>query len=242
MFFDTHIHALADVDDGAKTTEEMYEMIDSAYQDGARYICLTPHFHFGYFNDNTSKRDRLFHILQKNAKEKYPDLCIMLGNELRYIKGCVAYLESGQCKTMNDTNYVLVDFSETDSKKTISNGLDRILNAGYLPILAHAERYRSIWGDLKFISDYQSKGVKIQIDTQSVLGMFGLRAKFFATLMLKNRLADFIGSDAHNMKKRSPGIKKAYEYIEKKCGKDYAEAVCFRTALNCLIGHDEEGK
>lgn len=229
--FDIHIHALFDVDDGAKTIEEMYLMIDAAYADGVRYICFTPHFHLGYFKDNVKKRDAAFEEALKYSSQKYPDLILMLGNELRFSQGCVAYLTDGQCKTMNNTKYVLVDFSEIESSRAISDGLDTLLSAGYLPILAHAERYRSIWGNLKLISNYRSRGVKIQIDSQSLTGEFGYKIKFFAMSILKNRLADFISSDAHDVNQRPPGISKAFEIIEKKCSRNYAESICYTEAL-----------
>ena len=44
MFFaDIHIHALAGVDDGPSDEEEMFAMIDKAYDQGVRAICFTPH-------------------------------------------------------------------------------------------------------------------------------------------------------------------------------------------------------
>ena len=43
-FFDLHTHLLCGVDDGARSPEEMYAMLDMAYEDGTRAMCLTPHF------------------------------------------------------------------------------------------------------------------------------------------------------------------------------------------------------
>lgn len=42
-FVDIHCHSLAGVDDGAQSIEEMYKMLDIAYEDGIRTICFTPH-------------------------------------------------------------------------------------------------------------------------------------------------------------------------------------------------------
>ena len=83
QFSDIHIHALCDCDDGAKSLEQMYKMIDAAYVDGTRYICLTPHYNPGYFGENTENVNKSFELLLEYAK-KYPDLQIILGNELRY--------------------------------------------------------------------------------------------------------------------------------------------------------------
>ena len=110
QFSDIHIHALYDCDDGAKSPEHMYKMIDAAYVDGTRYICLTPHYNPGYFKENAEKSQKSFETLLEYANKKYPDLCLVLGNELRYAAGCVEWLTDGRCRCMNNSKYVLVDF------------------------------------------------------------------------------------------------------------------------------------
>ncbi len=235
QFSDIHIHALYGCDDGAKSLEDMYNIIQMAYIDGARYICLTPHYNPGYFGENSIKSNEAFNSLLEFTKKELPDLQIVLGNELRYNLGCEEWLSDGRCRCMNNSKYVLVDFSERESKEHISKGLGKLLSAGYIPILAHAERYCGLRGNLLFLKEQRDNGVLIQIDTKSILGGFGLNARMFSKKILKNYLADFVSSDAHDTKKRPPGIKEAYEYIEKKYGTDYAEAVCFKNAFNIIF-------
>lgn len=237
QFSDIHIHALYNCDDGAGTLEYMYKMIDAAYVDGTRYICLTPHYNPGYFHVNADKSEQFFEILLEYSKEKYPDLDIALGNELRYNPGCEEWLSDGRCRCMNNTKYVLIDFFEGENKQIISRGFDKLLNAGYIPILAHAERYREIRGDIDFLKEQRDNGVLIQIDTRSIFGDFGLSTRLFCKKILQNNFADFVSSDAHNLKTRPPGIKEAYEYIKKKHGKDYAEAICFKNAFHMIFRH-----
>lgn len=237
QFSDIHIHALFGTDDGAETSERMFAMVDAAYADGARQLCLTPHYHPGYFGENAEKSKKAFEMLLEYVNKKYSDLSIALGNELRYNLGCVAWLADGRCLCINNTKYVLVDFWENESKQAISKGLDCLLNAGYKPILAHAERYVKLNGDIKFLKSQKENGVCIQIDTGSIFGNFGLRARRFCKKILKEQLADFVSSDAHSLKTRPPGIKKAYEHIKKKYGKAYAEAVCYKNAARMIFGN-----
>ncbi len=236
-FSDIHIHALHDCDDGAKSQEYMYKMIHAAYVDGARYICLTPHYNPGYFDENKEESQKSFERLSAYATKKYPDLRLALGNELRYNPGCAEWLADGRCRSLNQTKYVLVDFFEGESKKIISTGLERLLNAGYIPILAHAERYWSIRGDMAFLKELRDNGVLIQIDAGSIVGAFGCCTRAFCRKILRRQMADFVSSDAHGMQTRPPGIRAAYEYIEKKCSKSYAEAVCCKNALHMIFAH-----
>lgn len=237
QFADIHIHALYDCDDGAKSLEHMYQMIDVAYEDGTRYMCLTPHYNPGYFgNDTTEKSRQAFETLLEYAKEKYPDLQLALGNELRYNPGCEEWLSKGECRPMNNSKYVLVDFSAGEEKTAIAKGLDRLLNVGYIPILAHAERYTKLRGDIKFLKEQRDNGVLLQMDARAVLGDFGIQIKCFSKKILRHQLADFISSDAHDRTSRPPGIKEAYEYIRKNYGQAYADHVCCYNAKQLIFG------
>lgn len=237
-FVDLHIHALFAVDDGAKTESEMYAMVDTSYADGVRVLCATPHFHPGYFGDNTRKVDAAYEKLTAYIRQRYPDLRLCLGNELRYSDNCISWLRNGICRTMNDTASVLVDFHEDEAAKTIHRGLNRLLNAGYSPILAHAERYGRL--DLKSLYEFRDNGVGVQIDTQSIFYGFGWGAQRRCRSILKAHLADFVGSDAHDRTRRPPGISRCYEYIQKQWGKAYAEDLCWRNAHRRLADTSDQ--
>ena len=234
-FSDIHMHALHGVDDGAKTETEMYRMVEAAYKSGTRRICLTPHFHLGYFGDNREGVNGAYESLYAHVKNQYQDLELMLGNELRYSRDCLSWLQEGLCRTMGDTRYLLVDFSERAETKTISGGLERLLGAGYIPILAHAERYLKLSGNLRDLMEFRRNGVLIQIDSQSVLGGFGMQVKHRGRKILRHRLADFVGSDAHDLKHRPPEMLECYQWIAEKCGEDYAAMVCSGNAMKLFF-------
>ena len=210
-------------------------MLDAAYLDGTRYLCLTPHFHPGYYGNNQEKSRLSFERLRDYAQKHYTDLTLTLGNELHYERGCVSWLEDEKCRSLNDTKYVLIDFRSDETKYNISDGLDSLLRAGYTPILAHAERYDKIRNDQKFLSKYKRSGILIQVNAGSLFGVFGLKASRAAKKLIKSKLADFLSSDAHDLEARAPGLKEAYKYIESKCGKDYADAICFSNAHRLIF-------
>lgn len=236
-FADIHIHGLFGVDDGPKTEQEMYNLIAAAYADGTRVLCLTPHYHPGYFGENREKAAEAFAILQDGAREKFPELELYLGNELRYSPEAVDWLASGACRTLNGSDCVLVDFRQDEKQKNIVRGLERLMNGGYIPALAHAERY----GDLseRTVRDLSRNGVWIQLDVQSLFGVYGLGAMFRSKGLLKAGLADIVSSDAHGLGKRSPGLRKGYEYVARKYSQEYADAVFYENAVRILQGGSE---
>lgn len=235
-FTDMHNHALFGVDDGAKTKEDMYAMIDRAYADGVRQLCLTPHFHLGYFGHNTQRTDDAFALAQEYVREKYPDLLLFRGNELRYSAGCAQWLTDGQCHTLAGSPFVLVDFSFGDSEYRISEGLFKLQGMGYVPIFAHPERYKAV--KLHHIRDYMDRGVLIQIDAGSLVGAYGLMAKLRSRAMLKKSLVDMIGTDAHDPRQRCPSLAEVCQFIEKKYDREYAEVLCCGAATAMLAGLD----
>lgn len=232
---DIHNHSLFGVDDGPASLEAALALLGESHRDGVRYICLTPHCFPGCFGDNHRQVTEAFGVLKTEAEARYPDLHLILGNELRYAQGCTGWLQEGWCRTMGGTDYVLVDFSELEKEKSIERGLERLLNAGYRPILAHAERYRNLDAGLKKLREFRDNGVLIQIDAQALFGRFGLRAKMQAKSLLRQGMADFVSSDAHDLTRRPPAMESAYRYILKKYGQPCADAVCGGNALGLFF-------
>ena len=208
-FADIHIHALYGVDDGAKTIEESMEILKTAYKAGTRAVCLTPHYSPLHFGDNGRLCDRNFGELKKACLESFPELKLFMGNELFYDKAFQTHLGSG-CRTLGDTDNVLVDFRYDEDADIIEKALKSIYNAGYRPVLAHAEKYKSLKKHLNLLFACKRFGIVIQLDSDSVLGRSGLGTRLFAMELLKSGLADAVASDAHNLTSRAWNLDKCY--------------------------------
>ncbi len=236
VFADIHIHVLFGVDDGAKTESDMYEIIHRAYESGTRVICCTSHFHPGYFGNNMEKIEKAFGILTEYAGREFPDLRLYLGNELRYSADCVSWLKDGECHTINGTRNVLVDFSENASERVITDGLNRLQNAGYRPVLAHVERYRQLHGKMNILYDYLNNGIVFQSDAQALFRGFGFFTQLQCRRLLDQHMIAVISSDAHDCKRRPPEMNLCYEYLVKKYGSSYARKLCYENAMELLNG------
>lgn len=222
-FTDIHIHMLSNVDDGASSPTEMRDMLDLAYQDGTRVFCLTPHFHPAYYGDSIQAVESRYSELVDYANEKYPDVRLFLGNELHYNLNCLEWLNQGICKTLNHTRNVLVDFSQNVDRKTIFDAVYRLLNNGYIPVVAHVERYDDLPIDCRDILRLKGCGAYIQIDASSLFGGWGSIARIKSRRMIKKQLVDLVCSDAHDLIRRPPQLSAAYQYVCRKCGLQYAD-------------------
>ena len=227
-FTDIHCHMLPDTDDGAKDKMQAAEMLRIAWQEGIRTICVTPHYRPHRFPvDEAVLKDRLDWLRQMAARID-KSIRIVRGNELYYSESGLEDLESGKCRTLNGSRYVLVEFSPAAGRGAITGGLSRILSCGFEPVLAHVERYESVMQDWRYVEELRRQGAVIQVNAQTVMGDYGLKAKRGVKKLLKKQLVDVIATDAHSSGRRSPRLKECGEFLEKKFGKDYAEALLLK--------------
>ena len=234
MYTDIHTHILYGTDDGPKTKNEMFDMLDLAYKDGIRAICVTPHFNFSFYGDNTDSAKVAFDELIRYSKNKYQDLHFCLGNEIFYHNACTDYLKDGICKTLNRSKYVLVDFPSSESKFNILSAMKNLLGHGYIPVLAHAERYTDIGFSTSFIERLKEIGVIIQVNAGSLIGKNSLRERFISRRLLQKKLCDIVASDSHNLTSRATCMSRASEYIQKKCGVHTATLLMHTNPNNIL--------
>ena len=68
---------------------------------------------------------------------------------------------------------------------------------GFIPILAHPERYSYIQENPSNILEIIKLGVLIQSNYGSFIGQYGKSAKATVEILLKNKLINFLGSDTH---------------------------------------------
>lgn len=221
-YFDVHCHLLPDIDDGAKSSEEMMEMIKVAYEEGIRYIFATPHYHPKRGEADAQVIRNVFDKAKVLIEETYPDVRIYDGNEVYYRQDMTDMLKAGKLLTLAGSDYVLVEFSTTVEKSQVSGAVRQLQMAGYLPVIAHVERYEKLVNDYKFIEELADAGVYFQVNASSVLGEAGGAVKRFVKKMIKKEWVHFVGTDAHGSKQRAPLMEKCASYIKKKFGEETA--------------------
>ena len=73
-------------------------------------------------------------------------------------------------------NYVLIEIPFFGDLKRLNEALFKLLNMGYLPILAHPERYTALQ-TTKEVEDLKQKGVQMQLNALSLIGFYGRQIK-----------------------------------------------------------------
>ena len=70
---------------------------------------------------------------------------------------------------------------------------------GYLPILAHPERYDYLQNNKKLYFELKNRGCKFQLNLLSVTGYYGKKCVEGCDFLIKNDMIDYVGSDIHNI-------------------------------------------
>ena len=227
-FFDIHCHYLYGVDDGSKSPEMTLRMLDQSYQQGVRNVILTPHYNPKAFKmgirDIKSRYEEFRELVKR---EGHPDMKFWLGSEIFYHKGTTPEdMLKGHVISLAKSRYILIEFQTNVEFSYIESAVSEAQGAGYIPILAHIERFDALRGDLEKVSLIKDEGALIQVNASTIFGSDGFRIKSFAKKLLKNRLVDFVGTDTHrDAKWRVPNLGAAAEYIYKKCSENYADEI-----------------
>lgn len=233
---DVHSHILPGLDDGAKSMEQSRAMLDIAWKQGIHIIIATPHHMPEAKNASPGTIAKRVYELQDYADEMHYDMTILPGNEIYYYGEVADMLEEGRICTLAESAYVLVEFSPMDDARYIRNSLADLQNMGYSPIIAHVERYMSLHkAPYDKIQELRDMGILIQVNAASVTGGFGKPTKALTEKLLKKKLVDFIGTDAHSDGSRAPKILECAQLLQKKCDADYVEDLLYRNAERYLL-------
>ena len=237
QFFDLHSHMLCGVDDGAKNAEDMFSMLEMAYEDGIRALCLTPHYSPYLFGETYEKSERSFAQLSEYVAKKHPDMRIFLGHELGYHHGCLEALETGRCRTINGSRYVLMDFPESVEFFEIHAAVDQLQRSGYFVILAHTERYLCLFRRLDWIEEFITGGGVVQLNASSYSGGWGKGAQKQWKKLVRRGLAHVISTDGHNLTSRPPVMSGCLAFLQKHCDAYTVRRLTWDNA--CHIVRDE---
>ncbi len=216
-YFDMHCHILPQVDDGSGSLKESLAMIQTEYGQGVRHILLTPHYEAGC--GRAEDIQERYEELKEKAAEQYQDLELLLGNELMYSDAIVGELSEGKAHTLNETDYVLVEFPISISWKDMLHAFRRLSEYGYRPILAHMERFQCLDRHMDRVDALISQGVYMQMNASSVAGgLFDRQAAYCRNLVADGRI-HLLGTDAHSMGWRPPDMETAVQVLQRKIKK-----------------------
>ncbi len=194
-FTDWHCHLLPGVDDGVQTVEESLQVLALYEKQGVGEVWLTPHIMEDYPNTPAKLRARFAelsaaykgHIKLHLAAEHMLDSLF----EERLAGGEVMPLGE-------DGGQLLVETSFFNPPYGLKDVLRRIMAKGFVPVLAHPERY--LYMDRADYRELREMNVLFQLNIPSLASGYGTDARRKAEWLLRNGFYQYAGTDTHRLK------------------------------------------
>ncbi len=244
MFFaDLHIHLLPGVDDGPGSLEETVRMLHLAHQGGTRTLVATPHMFLPPFDLDAPDTVRRAFAELKNALESWSErpgfeflneLSLHLGAENNLSSEFLEALAARRVVSLNDGLYLLIEISPYFSPTMLGSAIERILRAGFFPVLAHVDRYPELLRHPAWLAELVAMGLIVQLNASS-LGQRGQRAITDAAFsLLESGLVHAIASDAHDARHRVPDQRPAVEVLRQRFSDRQITTWMFENPLRIL--------
>lgn len=216
---DMHSHVLPGIDDGAQNVEESVFLVRKMIELGIKKIIATPHIMIDYYRNTPETINNALAILKEELVKQEINITIEAAAEHYFDEFFAERVNSGDLMIMGD-NYVLFEFSFISKPPNLIPVIQRMMDKGYKPILAHPERYPYL--SLDELKNLRSWGCNMQLNTISLTGYYGAQAKKIAEDLVDHQMVDFISSDMHHPR-HAEAFKRALltPYLEKLIAEDY---------------------
>ncbi len=196
---DLHSHFIPGIDDGAQSIEESIALLKAMEALGYKKVITTPHIMIDVYRNTPKIIKKGLLLLKETAKFEGIKLEIEAAAEYYLDEGFYDHLHGGEVMTIGN-KYLLFETSYVSKPLQLEEMIFEISAAGYIPLMAHPERYRYIQDPIKEYNRFKELGVLFQLDLNSLGGYYGKDAKKKAEILSKNGMIDFLGSDVHHIK------------------------------------------
>lgn len=198
---DLHSHVLPAVDDGARDLEEALEALEALVAAGVEKVVATPHFRASLFERGTRAATRLARFdeaheaLTVAARER--GLRIELGRACEFKLDAPVVELSDPRLRLGGTRFALVEFASFQLPPFGGNQLAAVREAGWVPLLAHPERYLGIETALDQVGRWVAEGALLQVNARSLTGLYGAGPRRAALELLSRGWVCCLASDYH---------------------------------------------
>ncbi len=196
---DLHCHVLPGMDDGASTMNESIRMLTEMARLGFSKIIATPHVISSlYPNTRDQIEGQVFH-LQEVIFDLKLDILIEGSGEYHMDDELLGLVQKSEVIPFGQRNYLLIELPWEKPRFSYEEILREIQILGYMPVIAHPERYGWMMGNMKLYQRLKDFGVLFQLNINSLNSLYGFPSKYAAHQLIDAGMISFAGSDAHYM-------------------------------------------
>jgi len=221
---DLHSHLIPGIDDGSQSMEESLLLLQEMKGMGYQKVITTPHIMSDTYRNTPEIIEEGLADLRQAAREEGIDIIIEAAAEYYLDDGFLDLLHKGDMLVIQD-RYLLFETSYVSKPLRTEEMIFEMVSAGYIPLMAHPERYRYIKNPEEEYRRWKELGVLFQVNINSFGGHYGKSAYTLAHFLSTRGMIDYLGSDTHHMK-HLDGIKTIVS------SEEYAEIFVHNTIAN----------
>ncbi len=240
-YLDLHSHWVADIDDGARTTEDSADLLKALRDIGFAKVVATPHMRAGLFENSREDIEQAYAATLRalEAHDDLPEVALAAEHHLddvafrRLVDGRgLLYPPAGRC--------ALIEFPYDHFPLRCAERLFELRCKKIRPVLAHPERYRPVWKNIEVLDPLLDGGTLLLLDVAALDGKYGRSSKRTAIELLEAGYYFAACSDAHriaDVKAVGRGIKK----LVKVMGAEEAEFMLQTGPRQVIEGQVQDG-
>lgn len=196
-YVDIHSHLLYGIDDGAKTFEDTLKLTKALQDFGFSQFITTPHVMHYVWENSTYKIKEKEVLTISELDEHQIKIPFSAAAEYMLDDNFSKLFKSEKLLTLQQ-NYVLVEMSYINAPIQLYSFLFDLQVAGYIPVLAHPERYLFYHSNFEEYLKLKKAGCLFQLNLLSTVGYYGNEIAKISEKLLQKGMYDFVGSDVHH--------------------------------------------
>ena len=195
---DIHSHILPGIDDGAPDIETSLQLIQGLYNLGIRKSIATPHIIGDMYRNTPQTIAAALQETQRACAQAGIEMELTAAAEYMLDDYFMDLLQKKEPLLTLHQNILLTEISYTSTPQNLPEIVTAIVAAGYMPLLAHPERYHYYQQNFNEYYKLKEMGFVLQINLLSLTGYYGKRAAKAAIFILDKDLATLVGTDLHH--------------------------------------------
>ena len=198
---DLHSHLVPNVDDGARTRDDVLEGVQRMVDRGIRKIITTPHLDGSLtlapkaLSRRLDEMDSAWEAIRESVERAHPGLQFLRAHEI--LLDIPAPDLSDARLHFPATSVVLVEWPRLQIPPGTPRVLTGLREGGLRPLIAHPERYRGFDTELALAGAWREEGAFLQMNYGSLVGRYGPLARRQAFGLLARGAVDCLSSDFH---------------------------------------------
>jgi protein-tyrosine phosphatase len=195
---DMHSHLIPGIDDGAPDMDTALTLIRGLAELGYKRLITTPHIN-GDVYPNTMGIIRAGEAaVNERLKKEGVDVGFKAAAEHLLDDYFTRALSAGEPFLTIKDNLLLVELSFAVPLINLKEIVFDIQLKGYIPVLAHPERYLYFAASKGWYDQLRDAGCLFQLNLLSFAGYYGREAMDLAGWLVKKNYVEFLGTDLHH--------------------------------------------